>query len=292
MKIGLFGNSTYTKEAILLIQEIIADLKERNVFLFYTKELFDCLIKKNLLSENDIWFDSAKNLPDIDFAISIGGDGTILRTATYIGAKEIPILGINAGRLGFMATIQSNEVESALEEFFNKNYTIESRILVRYNDENSIFDNINYGLNDFSITKKDSASMIVIHTFIDGHFLNSYWADGLLISTPTGSTGYNLSCGGPLVMPQTNNFIIAPINPHNLNVRPMIVPDTSKLSFEVEGRAKKVLLTLDSRSKAVSTQSKFFVDKADFSVKLVKLNSNSYFNTLRNKLNWGKDARN
>jgi len=292
MKVGLFGNSSYTKEALLLIQEIIADLQSRNVHLFYTKELFDCLLKKAILTDNESWFENADSLPEIDFAFSIGGDGTILRTATYIGKKEIPILGINAGRLGFMATIQSNEVKSALDEFFNKEYSIESRILVRYSDEDSIFENTNYGLNDFSITKKDTASMIVIHTFIDGDFLNSYWADGLLISTPTGSTGYNLSCGGPLVMPQTNNFIIAPINPHNLNVRPMIVPDTSKLSFEVEGRAKKVLLTLDSRSKAVSTQTKFFVDKADFSVKLVKLDSNSYFNTLRNKLNWGKDARN
>ena len=292
MKIGLFGNSTYTKDALLLIQEIITDLKKREVTLFYTKELFDCLVKKELLSDKASWFDSANNLPKIDFAISIGGDGTILRTATYIGPKEIPILGINAGRLGFMATIQRDEVKSALDEFFNDEFIIEDRILVRYNDEEELFENTNYGLNDFSITKKDSASMIVIHTFIDGDFLNSYWADGLLISTPTGSTGYNLSCGGPLVMPQTNNFIIAPINPHNLNVRPMIVPDDSKLSFEIEGRAKKVLLTLDSRSKAVSTQSKFFVDKANFSVKLVKLNSNSYFNTLRNKLNWGKDARN
>ncbi len=292
MRIGLFGNSTYTKESLLLIQEIVSDLEVRDVDLYYNKELFDCLLKKDLLTEEENWFDSAKNLPKIDFAISIGGDGTILRTATYIGTKEIPILGINAGRLGFMATIQSNEVKSALDEFFNEEFTIENRILVRCSDEDLIFENINYGLNDFSITKKDTASMIVIHTFIDGDFLNSYWADGLLISTPTGSTGYNLSCGGPLVMPQTNNFIISPINPHNLNVRPLIVPDTSKLSFEVEGRAKKVLLTLDSRSKAVSTQGKFFVDKADFSVKLVKLNSNSYFNTLRNKLNWGKDARN
>lgn len=292
MRIGLFGNHTYSKNSLKLIQEIILDLKVRNVSPFYSKDLYNCLLKKKLISEDELFFDSSKNLPDIDFAISIGGDGTILKTATYIGSREIPILGINAGRLGFMATVQSDEVKSALSEFFDKKFTIEKRNLVRYADSKEIFDDINYGLNDFSITKKNTSSMIVIHAFIDGDFLNSYWADGLLVATPTGSTAYNLSCGGPLVMPDTSNFIITPINPHNLNVRPMIVPDTSKLSFEVEGRSNEVLLTLDSRSKAVPTTTKFFVDKADFSVKLIKLDSSSYFNTLRNKLNWGKDTRN
>lgn len=292
MKIGLFGNTVYDDESFSLIKEIISNLEQREVSIFFNKDLYDFLIKKKYLSSDVSFFDSSNNLPDIDFAISIGGDGTILKTVTYIGDKKIPILGINAGRLGFLATIQSNEVKLALDEFFNKKFTIEDRNLLLFKDEDNLFDNINYGLNDFSITKKDTSSMIVIHTFIDGDFLNSYWADGLLISTPTGSTAYNLSCGGPLVMPQTNNFIITPINPHNLNVRPMIVPDTSRLSFKIEGRSRKVLLTLDSRSKPVSTGSEIFVEKANFSVKLVKLDSNSYFNTLRHKLNWGKDARN
>ena len=237
-------------------------------------------------------FEGKADLPNIDFAFSIGGDGTLLETVTHIENRQTPILAINAGRLGFMATVPIEKISTSLEKFFNKEYTVSERILVQMNTEDDLFGEDNFALNEFAILKRDSSSMIVIQAYINGEFLNTYWADGLIVSTPTGSTGYSLSCGGPLVMPTTNNFIIAPINPHNLNVRPLIVPDDCTLSFKIEGRSKSFLVSLDYRSKKIGANKEIIVSKANFKTKLIEIEESNYFNVLRNKLNWGLDARN
>jgi NAD+ kinase len=229
---------------------------------------------------------------EADIVLSLGGDGTLLDAITYIGDHEIPILGINMGRLGFLATTTQENAENAIDSLYNKAYKIDERTLIKVVSDEDLFNGINFGLNEFTILKRDTSSMIVVHTYIDGEYLNSYWADGLIVSTPTGSTGYSLSCGGPLVLPQSNNFIIAPVSPHNLNVRPMVVSDKSIISFQIEGRSKNFLVSLDSRSKSVAADIKIAVKKEDFKVKLINLKGYNYLQTLRNKLNWGLDMRN
>lgn len=228
----------------------------------------------------------------INCVVSVGGDGTLLELITQIKAHGTPILGVNAGRLGFLATTPIDQTEQILKGILEKSKGFDKRNLIRLESDGEWFADQNFALNEFAITKRDTSSMIVIKAYIDGELLNSYWADGLIISTPTGSTGYSLSAGGPLVMPQTNNFIITPINPHSLTVRPVVVPDSCEIRLKVEGREKKVLISLDHRSVSVKTGVDLVLKKEDFQVNLIKLQSYSYFNTLRNKLNWGLDIRN
>jgi len=237
-------------------------------------------------------FKKPSSIKDIDVVFSIGGDGTLLETVSLFGEKQLPILGINAGRLGFLASIPIDDMINSLETFFAGNYKIEERSLVHFISKDEEFDEFPYGLNELAIQKRDTSSMILIHAFINGEFLNSYWADGLIISTATGSTGYSLSCGGPLMVPTNDSFIISPLNPHNLNVRPMVVSGESELTFKIEGRAKNILVSLDSRSKKVSSSIDLKIKKADFKVKLIQLETVNYFDTLRKKLNWGLDVRN
>ncbi len=293
MKIAIFGRVS-NKNALAPFKEMFRFLMtcQEHTFYFY-EPLAEFIHKQKLELKPENIFTDPNALQDIDYIVSIGGDGTLLETITFIGKRNIPILGINAGRLGFLATvpIQENIIES-LTSFFNKEFTVEERDLVELQCEGEDFDGFPYGLNEIAIQKRDSSSMILIHSYIDGEFLNSYWADGLIISTPTGSTGYSLSCGGPLVIPQSDNFIISPLNPHNLNVRPMVVPSDSCMTFSVEGRTKNILLSMDSRSKNVRSNVQINIKKADFRVKLVKLNNVNFFDTLRKKLNWGLDVRN
>ena len=211
---------------------------------------------------------------------------------THVGKTEVPILGINTGRLGFLATISREETEFALNKVLNGAYILDPRATLRLHSSQEIFGKLNFGLNDFTVVKKDTSSMITIHTYIDGEFLNSYWADGIIVSTPTGSTGYSLSCGGPLIFPRSGNFVITPISPHNLTVRPIVVSDSSEISFEVEGRGKKYLVSLDSRIATVDSSVKLKITKAGFKVNLIQLEGHHYFKTLRQKLNWGLDIRN
>lgn len=229
---------------------------------------------------------------DANFIFSLGGDGTLLETVTHVGAREIPIVGINTGRLGFLATISPPQVKTAIHHLFQGYYTFDDRSLISVESDKDVFEGMNFGLNEFTITKRDTSSMIVVHTYIDGEYLNSYWADGLIVATPTGSTGYSLSCGGPVVLPQSSNFIIAPVSPHNLNVRPLVVSDDSVISFEIEGRSKNYLVSLDSRSKVVEQTIQIAVKKEQFKTRLVKMNGDNFLTTLRNKLNWGMDTRN
>lgn len=237
-------------------------------------------------------FRRGDSLRGVQFVLSIGGDGTLLDTVTYVGALQIPILGINTGRLGFLAPVNPDQIPLAVDALFKGHFTLEDRSLLRVDTDPDVFGDLNFGLNEFSILKRDSSSMIVVHTYIDGEYLNSYWADGLVVSTPTGSTGYSLSCGGPVMLPQTNNFIIAPVCPHNLNVRPLVVSDQSIISFEIEGRATSYLLALDSRSVPIEASVQMAVRREKFSARLVKLNHVNFLSTLRNKLNWGLDRRN
>lgn len=290
MQIALFGRA-FDKNYLPFVQQLF-DALVSNGMTIYVIEPLNHFFEKSEFGCNFTTFESLNDIPKIDYAISIGGDGTLLEAVTIIGEREVPILAINAGRLGFMATLSIDNIETVIDLFLSKKFTISERILVQLESDTSIFDDNNHALNECAILKRDSSSMIVIHAYMNGEFLNSYWADGLIVSTPTGSTGYSLSCGGPLVMPTTNNFIIAPVNPHNLNVRPLIVPDDSILTFKVEGRSKSFLTALDHRSKKVSVDVELTIRKADFKAKLIELEGFSFFNVLRNKLNWGLDARN
>ncbi|MFN3403369.1 MAG: NAD kinase [Cytophagaceae bacterium] len=291
MNIAIHGRP-FSNEVIPYIQNMFDVLKEREAKLQIYSKFKDFLDKKSIKKGRVKTYNNREELLDADFIFSIGGDGTFLETITYAGENQIPVLGINTGRLGFLATTPREKIIEAINGLYSHSYKFEERTLIRLESDKDLFNGINFGLNEFTILKRDTSSMIVVHTYINGEYLNSYWADGLIISTPTGSTGYSLSCGGPLVMPTNNNFIISPVSPHNLNVRPMVVPDSSVLSFEIEGRSKNFLISLDSRSKTVPAKTRLTVKKEKFKARLVELEGYNYFQTLRNKLNWGLDMRN
>jgi NAD+ kinase len=238
------------------------------------------------------YFENHTDMPDADYFLSIGGDGTMLEAVTYITDKNIPILGINTGRLGFLATNSKDEYAVALRAMFDGYFDIEERSMICLDSNQDLFGGVPLALNEFAIMKRDTSSMIVVHTYINGEYLNSYWADGLIVATPTGSTGYSLSVGGPVLVPQTANFVIAPVSPHNLNVRPLIVPDSSVIAFEIEGRSKNFLVSLDSRSRKVDANIQLAVRSYEHKAKLIKLSGQSFLKTLRTKLNWGMDIRN
>ena len=268
------------------ISELISILKSRKIDFLINADI------ENFNLDGLKTYNYESTLNQIDYFLSIGGDGTLLNTATYIGNKNIPILGINTGRLGFLVTTSTQEVNHALDLLQKKDFDLEDRTLINLESSTDYFEKLNFALNEVTILKQDSSSMIRINVKIDDEFLNSYWADGLVVSTPTGSTGYSLSCSGPIVMPGSENFIISPVCPHNLNVRPLVVNDDSKLEIEVEGREKNFLLVLDSRSEVVTNPLKIVLSKEKFTVKVIKFKDYSYFDTLREKLYWGSDARN
>jgi NAD+ kinase len=229
---------------------------------------------------------------DIDFLISLGGDGTLLDTVTFVRDKAIPVVGINFGRLGFLASIGRNEMIEAVRALARRSYIIDKRSLIHLDSNIPLFNDVPYGLNEFAIHKRDIAPMVKIHTYINGELLNTYWADGLILATPTGSTAYSLSCEGPVVFPESRSFVLTPIAPHNLNVRPIVIPDNTIISFEIESRSDEVICALDSRRELVDKNVLLAVRKENFSVNLVRLNENNFLQTLRNKLSWGLDKRN
>jgi NAD+ kinase len=291
MKIAILGKP-FSEQIAPFIQKLFDELLRRNTDIMLV-EHFQLYLQNTLNIPNDIpTFKRGDDLTGVDVVLSIGGDGTLLDTVTYVGAQQIPILGINTGRLGFLATISHDSINVAIDALYKGHYTLDDRALIRVDSDQEVFDGINFGLNEFSVLKRDSSSMIAVHTYIDGEYLNSYWADGLVVATPTGSTGYSLSAGGPLVLPQTNNFVISPVCPHNLNVRPMIVSDRSVISFEVEGRSSSYLASLDSRSVPVDMNVQLAVRRENFVARLVKLHHVNFLSTLRSKLNWGMDNRN
>ena len=289
MKIGVHGKE-FTRPSTPFIQRIFELLSDHEIYV--SSKFLSSL--KNPVFKKFQWnkYEPGDNTQHIELFISIGGDGTLLESISHIGNAETPILGINTGRLGFLATISRDETERALAQVMAGLYKLDKRAVLRLETSTNIFGNLNFGLNDFTIVKKDTSSMITIHTYIDGEFLNSYWADGIIVATPTGSTGYSLSCGGPLIFPRSGNFVITPVSPHTLTVRPIIVSDSSEISFKVEGRSKKFLVSLDSRMSTVDNAVELKVKKADFKVNLIQLEGQHYFKTLRQKLNWGLDIRN
>ncbi|MBC7875056.1 MAG: NAD kinase [Ferruginibacter sp.] len=238
-------------------------------------------------------FSLAEDLTDgIEFIISLGGDGTLLDTVTLVRNKKISIMGINFGRLGFLASIGREEVRTAVQAIARRTYVDDTRTLIHLDASLPMFGNVPYALNDFSIHKRDVASMIKIHTYLNGEFLNTYWADGLIVATPTGSTGYSLSCNGPVVFPEAGSFVITPVAPHNLNVRPIVVPDDNIISFEIESRSDQIICALDSRREIINKNVQLAVKKESFDINLVRLSENNFLQTLRNKLTWGLDKRN
>jgi NAD+ kinase len=289
MKIAVHGKEFQRQSAPFInrIFELLA-----NHELCVSSKFAACL--KNPSFKKFSWktYEPGESVKNIQLFISIGGDGTLLETVSHIGEFEIPVLGINTGRLGFLATISRDETERALAQVLEGSYSLDKRAVLRLETSNNIFGKQDFALNDFTIVKKDTSSMITIHTYIDGEFLNSYWADGIIVATPTGSTGYSLSCGGPLIFPRSGNFVITPVSPHTLTVRPIVVSDKSEISFQVEGRSKKFLVSLDSHIATIDSSVKLKLKKADFKVNLIQLEGNHYFKTLRQKLNWGLDIRN
>lgn len=291
MKVALHGlalKSEYFQHVQILFEE----LSKFNFEIFVTEQ-FDRQLRMHGNKSLVYWvLEGKQDMSMMDFMISIGGDGTLLDAVCQVGELEIPILGLNTGRLGFLATVATKDISIAIDQLANDNFQIENRSLISLQSHRRLFNGLNFALNEFTIHKRDTSSMITVHTYIDGKYLNSYWADGLIVSTPTGSTGYSLSCGGPLISPEAKNLVITPVSPHNLNVRPIIVSDDSEISLEIEGTAEKFLISLDSRSTSISSDVKLSVKKEAFQAKLIKLPHYHFFDTLRQKLNWGFDMRN
>ncbi|HAI77348.1 MAG TPA: NAD kinase [Microscillaceae bacterium] len=291
MKFAIHGR-TFKKEVEPYIVQLFNLLDKHAVDCQISAQLAEFLETTSLKNMSCRIYGEGQAPRDADFFISLGGDGTLLETVTHVGASETPIIGVNTGRLGFLATTAPEQIEEMIKHLLHGYYQIDPRALIRVEADADLFGNTNFGLNDFTITKRDTASMITVHTYIDGEYLNSYWADGLIVATPTGSTGYSLSCGGPVVLPQSNNFVISPVSPHNLTVRPLIVSDSSTISFTIEGRSHNFLVSLDSRSKVIDGSTQIAVRKEEFKAKLVKFREDYFLNTLRKKLNWGFDVRN
>ena len=291
MKIALFGNE-FPSNYIKYVNHLITKLESENVELIIHHKFHDFLQDFIDFSEETKTFERITADEDIDFLFSIGGDGTLLKSVTYVRENNIPILGINTGRLGFISSISTDQIDVAVDNVLKGEYKIRSRTVLQLETGNNLFGTTNFALNEVAIVKKDTSSMIRIDAFIDDEFLNSYWADGLLISTPTGSTGYSLSCGGPIILPGTENIIIAPIAPHNLNVRPIIINEKSSIRLKVEDRDQLALVSLDSRSRAFDSSLELIIKKADFKINLIEPKDSSFISTIRNKLMWGSDKRN
>lgn len=292
MKVAIYGknfNDVFIKNIEQLFDILQQDSVQVSIFKPFLEYLEGRKIKGiNFSSEFTNNDDLDKT---VDFLISIGGDGTFLETITIVRDSGIPIIGINSGRLGFLSNIAKEEIKEAFHAIFENKFTYEYRTLIKFDSEGNYFNNFGYALNEITIQKRGS-EMITIDTWVNNEFLNTYWADGMIISTPTGSTAYSLSVGGPLVLPNTQIFILSPISPHNLNVRPIVVPDYSEILLKVNGRCNSYLATMDSRSEFFDMSFEFKIKRAEFTVKMLKLESISFYSTLRNKLMWGLDKRN
>ncbi|AXG74163.1 NAD kinase [Flavobacterium arcticum] len=294
MKIAVYGQyyKDNTEDIIIKVLEV---LNNHNAEIAFETNFYNVLIENNFLNITYPTFASHKELESgFDMFISIGGDGTMLRAATFVRDKNIPILGINAGRLGFLATVQQEDIEKLLPLIFTKEYKISSRTLLslNYEGKDKELEDLDYALNEVTVSRKDTTSMITIETRLNGDYLNSYWADGLIISTPTGSTGYSLSCGGPILTPDVNSLVVTPIAPHNLNARPLVIPDDTDIELIVSSREEQHLVSLDSRIIAIDVETKLCIKKTDFKIHLVEFPQEKFLDTLRKKLLWGEDKRN
>ncbi|MFY0605741.1 MAG: NAD kinase [Cyclobacteriaceae bacterium] len=289
-KVALHGRRI-NDDSVVFVQNILQILENHSKDIFFSPELSDLLKAKGVFADFPI-YTPRENMESFEVILSLGGDGTLLDTLTHVGDTQLPILGINLGRLGFLAVISKDNIDVALESYFQGKYEYDDRSLLFLDSPTEVFGDGAFALNEFAILRKDTSSMIVVKCFVDGEFLNTYWADGLMIATPTGSTGYSLSCGGPVIMPNTKNFIITPISPHNLNVRPLIIPENSELMLQVESSNPSYQVSMDSRSVSVEEILEFRIKKAPFPCRLIKINGSSFLDTLRGKLTWGLDKRN
>ncbi|MDD2821062.1 MAG: NAD kinase [Flavobacterium sp.] len=294
MKVAIYGQY-YLVSTEPIIKDIFSFFNKNNVEMIIELEFLKMLNEKKIIHEEYKTFSSHTELDaSFDMLISIGGDGTILRAATLVRNSGVPILGINAGRLGFLATVQKENIEEFMQFIIEKKFTISERSLLSLScsPENDAFQDINFAMNEISVSRKDTTSMITIDTYLNGEFLNSYWADGLIVSTPTGSTGYSLSCGGPILTPNVKSLVITPIAPHNLNARPLVVPDETEIRLRVTGREEQYLVSLDSRVASVKNESVLTIKKTPFHINMVEIPEETFLKTLRTKLLWGEDRRN
>ncbi|MCX7551693.1 NAD kinase [Xanthomarina sp. F2636L] len=294
MKIAIFGQF-YHKNAEEAVEILLDYLYEKNTNVYVEENFFD-IINHNLTNNKN--YDKFKTFQSLDksfdLLISIGGDGTMLRTTTLVKDLDIPIVGINTGRLGFLATIQNENIISAIDDILSGNYKISERSLlsIKTSPTYSEFNDLDFALNEIAISRKNTTSMITVETRLNDEYLTSYWSDGLIVATPTGSTGYSLSCGGPVITPDTNSFVITPIAPHNLSARPLIITDSTEIKLKVNGREDNFLISLDSRIATLSNETIVTIKKAPFKIKMIELLNESFLDTLRKKLLWGEDRRN
>lgn len=292
MLVALY-NRTFDEQDLPFLRSILLLLAHHKLQLVIYKDFYERMQAHIPFQYTPRLFTGKRDLPPTtDMLISLGGDGTMLDAVCFVGDTNIPLIGVNLGRLGFLAAIPEEEVEAAILSLVRGSYTLEKRTLLHLDSSVPLFDGSPFALNEFTIHRQDTSSMIKIHTYLNGEFLNTYWADGLIVATPTGSTGYSLSCGGPVVFPQASSFVITPVAPHNLNTRPIVVPDDNVISFEIEGRSEHFLCTLDARTETISSNVQLAVKKENFLVSLVRPDEHNFLKTIRQKLYWGIDKRN
>lgn len=287
MRIGIHGRDFQHPH---FIESILEHLHRHRVEVWVSDKLKKLLPPSRARKAK--MFRLGDSLRSLQAFLSIGGDGTMLESVTYIGKTQVPVLGINTGRLGFLATVAREEAADALQQLLAGEYTTENRTLLALKSNVPLFDGVNFALNDFTIMKKDTSSMIHVDVYVNRQLLNSYWADGIILATPTGSTGYSLSCGGPLVHPASESFVITPVSPHTLTARPVVVNNEAEISFKIRGRTSRFLVSLDSRFETVNDAIRLSVKKAPFHLRLIQRPGDQYFDTLQKKLNWGRDPRN
>jgi len=274
-------------------QYLLQELSRHQIQIVVFRQLIDIYTIPESIKHKLETFEKAADLDQtINCLISLGGDGTMLDAVTLVKNTGIPLLGVNFGRLGFLANTNKEELTQAVDAILNRTYVIDKRTLVHVDANIPLFGDAPFALNEFAIHKRDTSPMIKIHTYLNGEFLNSYWADGLIVATPTGSTGYNMSCNGPILFPDSSSFVITPVAPHNLNVRSIVVPDDNIISFEIEGRTEEFICAMDARKEIVTKDIQLAVKKENFHIHLMRLNEGSFLSTLRNKLTWGMDKRN
>ncbi len=294
MKIAIYGQY-YQDSTKPIITEILNFFSKNKIEMVFESHYLEMLHEKKIISKEYSTFSSYTEIDSSFYMmVSIGGDGTILRAATFIRDSGVPILGINAGRLGFLATVQQENITSFLQIVIDKKHSLSKRTLLSLSctPTNESLEDINFAMNEVSVSRKDTTSMITIETYLNNEYLNSYWADGLIISTPTGSTGYNLSCGGPILTPDANSLVITPISPHNLNARPLVIPDETEIRLKVSGREENYLVSLDSRITSVGNESILTIKKTPFQINMIEIPDETFLKTLRSKLLWGEDKRN
>lgn len=292
MNIAIFGRKV-TKQNAEHYSEILGILKDFGWNPVLHKDLKDLLVKKIGIPTSTDEFESHNDFKSgIDLSLSIGGDGTFIQNVKFIRDSNVPVLGINTGRLGFLANISKDDIQIAMDLVQKKEFVHQKRSMIRVETEHNIFGDENFALNELTLQKKDTSSMITVHTHLEDKYLNSYWADGLIVATPSGSTAYSLSCGGPIVTPGCQVHILTPIAPHNLNVRPMVVPDHMPIKLTIEGRNRNHLISLDGISKNIRQDETVTVHKADFLINVIKFEDNNFLDTIRNKMLWGNDKRN